>query len=737
MRTDLVPALRPLADRLHTSYCWVRRTGENPKRINQPLTDAKLAKHLNGGPAYGASPIAPGQNTTRVAVLDLDSHKGETSWADMQRVGITLMEDLESHGLNPVPFRSSGGQGIHIYLLWSELQDAYSVRALLLQILGAAGLSNGTQGVAHKQVEIFPKADSVPADGFGSMFILPLAGASVPLDRLELEDLDKDDANEINWEVSPPVTYFENTKTQIRVLDKNQSLTQAMHTALAAIPNSGNQELGYDEWRNIIFALHYETDGSSDGLAIAHEFSSRAGKYDSAFLENRVWPYAKSERNTAITGRTILAKAREYGWTEDVSEQFEVVKVTESNAHEAKELPKFTREKSGAILATIDNLALATRDTDCCAAKVALDEFRDEIMITEGGADWRPFKDTDYTTLRIRLERGGFKPISREAMRDAVHLIAEENRFDSAIDWINGLKHDGVARAEMFWVNYCGVVDTPYARACGLYFWSALAGRCAQPGVKADMVPVLIGSQGLRKSACVAAIAPHNDYFKTISLSDRDANLSRKMRRCLVAEIDEMRGLNSADQDAIKSFITRTHEEWTPKYQEFETKFARRLLFVGTANPDEILSDETGNRRWLPLKVTRTIDTDGVEAARDQLWAEGLALFQAGGVRWQEAQRLAVPVHAEHMISDDWTEPVAEWLASCELDEITPRGDRMFTTNDVLTHALRLGYDKHPRTAQLRAARALRELGYEKCVQHLPDRQRKAWRRVASKEEES
>src|SRR5690606_40948627 len=66
--------------------------------------------------------------------------------------------------------------------LWDEQQDAYSVRATLCDILAACGFTNGTSGVAAGQVEVFPKQDAVPADGYGNMFVLPLAGKSVALD---------------------------------------------------------------------------------------------------------------------------------------------------------------------------------------------------------------------------------------------------------------------------------------------------------------------------------------------------------------------------------------------------------------------------------------------------------------------------------------------------------------------------------------------------------------------------
>ncbi|MCV5824559.1 virulence-associated E family protein, partial [Escherichia coli] len=87
------------------------------------------------------------------------------------------------------------------------------------------------------------------------------------------------------------------------------------------------------------------------------------------------------------------------------------------------------------------------------------------------------------------------------------------------------------------------------------------------------------------------------------SFAEKDDDLARKMRGRLVAEIGELRGLNTKELESIKAFVTRTHENWIPKYREFATQFPRRLVFVGTTNEDEFLADKTGNRRWLPVEV--------------------------------------------------------------------------------------------------------------------------------------
>lgn len=179
---QLAASLAPLVSRLRTDVTAAKSGDGGQVWTRQPLTKQRLIEHVAGGVPRGCSQIPAGDDRTRVAVLDFDSHGGETSWDDMSRVVVEVIDAAElGYGLRAVPWRSSGGRGVHLYFVWDEPQDAYSVRALLGEVLAACGLVPGTGGVVKKQVEVFPKSNLVPVDGFGTQVILPLAGKSVPL----------------------------------------------------------------------------------------------------------------------------------------------------------------------------------------------------------------------------------------------------------------------------------------------------------------------------------------------------------------------------------------------------------------------------------------------------------------------------------------------------------------------------------------------------------------------------
>jgi predicted P-loop ATPase len=81
----------------------------------------------------------------------------------------------------------------------------------------------------------------------------------------------------------------------------------------------------------------------------------------------------------------------------------------------------------------------------------------------------------------------------------------------------------------------------------------------------------------------------------------------------------------------------------------------RRVTFIGTTNSDQYLKSQTGNRRFWPVR-TSTIDLEGLQRDRDQLWAEA-ATLEVGGASIQLPRDLwaaAQAVQNERLEHDPW-----------------------------------------------------------------------------------
>ncbi|MFS1539521.1 MAG: VapE domain-containing protein [Candidatus Phlomobacter fragariae] len=521
---------------------------------------------------------------------------------------------------------------------------------------------------------------------------------------------------------TPVIAHTEvNNDDLTRLVDLENINDQTFEDLRSALwyPKMLNQAEHYPSWIDMGNRLAWfkETDFEDEAKKMWLAWSSAVdnGNIDNAEAK---WSKLRADRTSY---QAIFSLAQKAGWVNPGAQRLKtaVAKVDEfddlTDTPENSKWPTFKRNKTtGQIEATIDNVAKAVMCPDFVGVEIRFDSFRDEIMFAPVGTkEWQTFTDADYSRLRITMEKRGFKAVGRELIRDVVLLAADEKPFDSAMEWIKSLEWDGIPRIEKFYHTHFGTEDSAYTRAVSRYMWTALAGRVLKPGIKADMVPILVGAQGYGKSSVVAALSPNPAFFTEISFAEKDDDLARKMRGCLVAEISELRGLNTKELESIKAFVTRTHEKWIPKFKEFATQFPRRSLSIGTTNEDEFLGDKTGNRRWLPVEVGK-MDVEGIKKDVIQLWAEARELFNETGIKFQEAEQLANQVHEKYFIKDAWQEIIERWLD--EPDLMTgqkPRAWQFLRSADVLREALNMEPKNISRREQMRIGNVLQNCGYK------------------------
>ena len=163
-------------------------------------------------------------------------------------------------------------------------------------------------------------------------------------------------------------------------------------------------------------------------------------------------------------------------------------------------------------------------------------------------------------------------------------------------------------------------------------------------------------------------------------------------------------------------------------------RIPRRLVMIGTTNNDVFLSDRTGGRRWLPIRVGM-IDVDGLVRDRAQLWAEGAALWRAEGVMHREADALAHDAREAHTeddaSGDDWASVVADWLDTPDARSgDKPSDAERLRSVDIAAGALGIPARQFDRRTSMRLGAVLRDLGWDRKDMRHEGRVLKFWRRT-------
>lgn len=385
-------------------------------------------------------------------------------------------------------------------------------------------------------------------------------------------------------------------------------------------------------------------------------------------------------------------------------------------------------DETGRLKDWTANATLILSNDPAWSGVLAYDELRHAIIFKgppppgflkrKSGDEWR---DEDDVACANWLQTEWRLSLSVLTVRSVIALVAHAAKFHPVRDWLESLKWDGTKRAESWLSTYLGVADTPYARRVGKWWLIAAVARALEPGCKVDTILVLEGPQGLFKSSALRVLTGDSFFLEDV----RDVGGVEALKQLAgkwIVELAELDAFRKAESSTVKKFLSTRVDNYRPSYGRTTIDFPRQCIFAGTTNHEVYLADETGGRRWWPVKCTK-IRLDAIALDREQLWAEAVALYRANVHWWPETEEdhaLCALEQEDRSSEDPWLKVIREWVL--DVDEVT--------TTDLLISAL--GYEQSrvaDREAK-RVAAVLRTLGWVRTKRRDKDgRQYRAFER--------
>ena len=156
-----------------------------------------------------------------------------------------------------------------------------------------------------------------------------------------------------------------------------------------------------------------------------------------------------------------------------------------------------------------------------------------------------------------------------------------------------------------------------------------------------SVAPLLISKQGYNKSTFCRSLVPPElqwGYNDNLVLSEKRQVL-QAMCQALLLNLDEFNQISpQVQQGFLKNIIQLPSVKMKPPYGSHVQEFPRMASFIATSNMEDILSDPSGNRRFLGVELTGPIDVSQLPNY-EQLYAQALAALQAGEKTYFDAEQ--------------------------------------------------------------------------------------------------
>ncbi|PPE75462.1 hypothetical protein C3942_00775 [Solimonas fluminis] len=374
------------------------------------------------------------------------------------------------------------------------------------------------------------------------------------------------------------------------------------------------------------------------------------------------------------------------------------------------------------LKAMTHNVMLVLLNHEAWQGVLAFDQFAKRIVKRRPppyGGEAGAMTDSDEIEMAAWFGRKDTFRIAVPTMvaREASIAVAKRFAFHPLRDWLDSLTWDGTERIPTFFSDFCGTDQTEMHKGFALNFFISSVARVRQPGCKADLMLVLEGEQGARKSTLVNMLFG-DEYFADLGTPPSDKDFYVIIQGRWGVEIGELSSFAKAESSHIKRAVSSRIDRFRSPYGRNAEDYPRECIFVGTVNNSDWQRDETGGRRYMPV-VVRDVNIDAIRDVREQLWAEADARFKRGEP-WHILPEGAYEAQEQRYVEDIWAEQIYRWLEGkaaedrylARLGYYHRKPVEITTAADILLFALDVERKKQDKPLQTRVGNLMRRFGW-------------------------
>lgn len=261
------------------------------------------------------------------------------------------------------------------------------------------------------------------------------------------------------------------------------------------------------------------------------------------------------------------------------------------------------------------------------SADIRLNLLTNEFDIFGAAPSGRQLQIDDLSTLFHNSLSDQYIDTSFTTIEQYLVIIGREHQYNPVLELLEKTPFDGQSQIYRLY-EVLGIQDDDLSKSL-VSKWLLQTVALLFNGTDgevfgADGVLTLVSEQGYGKTSFFSHLAYKRAWFlEGGTIDDRDKDTSRRVITRWISELGEVGSTMRSDIDRLKAFVTQSEDNYRLPYGRHDIKSPRHTSLCASCNDTRYLLDQTGNRRWWTVPLTRRIPREELQSINVlQLWAE-------------------------------------------------------------------------------------------------------------------